>query len=98
MRGVWAAYTKGVCVCVGRLRLAWMRRKASGSQLITDTGWGLGGGVLSLIKLSKVWWEGGTYSHSDGLVFTTLWPTAIFLPSSLVFSYGADSTKLTFAH
>jgi hypothetical protein len=46
-----------------------------GSQLITDTG--REGVLLSLIKLAKDW--GGTFSHSDGLVFTTLWPTAIFL-------------------
>jgi hypothetical protein len=46
-----------------------------GPQLITDTGWE--GAALSLIKLAKDWeWD---ISHSDGLVFTTLWPTAIFL-------------------
>lgn len=44
-----------------------------------------GGGeiLLSLIKLATDW--GGTISHSDGLVFTTFWPTAIFLPSSFPF-------------
>lgn len=39
--------------------------------------------LLSLIKLATDW--GGKISHSDGLVFTTFWPTAIFLPSSFPF-------------
>jgi hypothetical protein len=99
------------CVHKGRgLSLAWMRRKAPGAvanyRYRMRQG-GVGGGVvLSLIKLAKVW-GGGTYSHSDSLVFTTLWPTAVFLPSSfpfsivfaillrsfLPFSYGGDPTS-----